>query len=132
MIEASAAPPRRLTALLLLMVLLCAFSFGALVRVALADHFHVTCVPHGFVHGNANNDESFYARVDAGCGSTLRICDLYTSGSYLGGQVVTGTTATCSSWSIEFGHFTECASTAHVESRGVFSRHVHKAHNWCG
>jgi len=132
MIGASDAPQRRLTAPLLLMVLVCAFSFGAIVRVALADHFHTTCVPHGFVHGNSLSDESFYARVDAGCGSTLRKCELYTSGSFIGGVTVTGTTATCSAWSIDFGHFTECASTAHVRSDGVFSEHVHKASNWCG
>jgi hypothetical protein len=133
MIGTSDAPPRRLTAPLLLMVLVCAFSFGALVRVATADHFHVTCVAHGFVHGNSVNDDSFFARVDAGCGSTLRTCDLYSSGSWIGGQTVTGMTATCTAWSIDFGNgFTECASTAHVESVGVFSNHVHKAHNWCG
>lgn len=131
MIGPSDAPPRRLTAPLLLLVLLCAFSFGALARVAFADHYHTTCVLHGFIHGNSLTDGSFYARADPGCGSTLRTCDLYTSGSFIGGQTVTGTTATCSAWSIEFGHFTECASTAHVESVGVFSRHHHKPTNWC-
>jgi hypothetical protein len=133
MIGSSNAPPHRLTAPLLLMVLVCAFSFGALVRVTFADHFHVTCVAHGFVHGNTLTDGSFFARVDPGCGSTLRTCDLYTSGTFIGGQVVTGTTATCTAWSADYGsNFTECASTAHVESVGVFSNHVHKAHNWCG
>jgi hypothetical protein len=128
----SRASPRRLTTPLLLLVLVCSFSFGAIVRVAFAEHFHTTCVAHGFVHGESLTDESFFARVDPGCGSTLRTCDLYTSGSFIGGQTVTGTTATCTAWSINFGHFTECASTAHVASSGVFSRHVHKAHNWCG
>jgi len=130
---ASHASPRRLTTPLLLLVLLCAFSFGALVRVALADHYHVACVAHGFVHGNYLTDGSFYGRVEPGCGSTLRTCDLYTSGSWIGGVTVTGTTATCTAWSIDFGRsFTECASTTHVESSGVFSKHVHKASNWCG
>jgi hypothetical protein len=128
----SHACPRRLTPPLLLLVLLCAFSFGALVRVAFADHYHVACVGHGFVHGNSLTDGSFFARVDAGCGSTLRTCDLYTSGSWDGGQTVTGMTATCTAWSIEFGSFSECASTAHVASSDVFADHVHKAHNWCG
>jgi hypothetical protein len=132
MTRAPEASPRRLTAPLLLLVFLCAFSFGAIVRVALADHWHTTCVPHGFVHGNSLTDGSFYARVDPGCGSTLRTCDLYTSGSFIGGVTVTGTTATCGAWSTDFGRFTECASTAHVRSSGVFSQHVHKASNWCG
>jgi hypothetical protein len=129
---ASNASPRRLTTPLLLLAFLCAFSFGAIVRVAVADHFHVTCVAHGFEQGVSNSDGSFSARVDAGCGSTLRTCDLYSSGSWIGGVTVSGTTATCNAWSIEFGHYTECASTAHVWSSGVFSEHVHKAHNWCG
>jgi hypothetical protein len=132
MTGASPAAPRRLTTPLLLLVLVCSFSFGALVRVAFADHYHVNCVGHGFSHGENNDDESFFARVDAGCGSTLRTCKLYTSGSFIGSQTVTGTTAMCIAWSIDFGHFTECASTAHVESSGVFSDHMHKAHNWCG
>jgi len=132
MIGGSDAHARRLTVPLLLLVLFCAFSFGALVRVAFADHFHVTCVPHGFVHGDSLTDGSFFSRVDPGCGSTVRRCDLYTSGSYLGGQIVTGTTATCMAWSVDYGHVSECASTAHVESVGVFSRHHHKPENWCG
>jgi len=128
----SGASARRLTTPLLLLVLVCSFSFAAIARVAFADHFHISCVPHGFVHGNSTTDESFYARVDAGCGSTVRTCKLYTSGALIGAQTVTGSTATCLVWSIDFGHFTECASTAHVASSGVFAEHVHKAHNWCG
>lgn len=124
---------RRLTTPLLLLALVCCFSFGALVRIAFADSYHTTCVGHGFVHGNYLTDGSFFGRVDAGCGSTLRTCDLYTWGSWDGGQTVTGTTSTCTAWSIDFGSdFTECASTTHVESSGVFSNHVHKASNWCG
>jgi len=124
---------RRLTTPLLLLVLVCCFSFGAVVRAALAaDNFHTTCVPHGFVHGNSFSDGSFFARVDPGCGSTLRRCDLYTWGSFVGGQTVTGSSATCNAWSSDFGTFTECASTAHLANSGVFSDHVHKAANWCG
>jgi hypothetical protein len=114
------------------MVLVCAFSFGAIVQVARADHYHVNCVPHGFVHGANTNDGLFYAQVEAGCGSTSRSCDLYTSGSWDGGITVDGTSATCTAQSTSYGSFSECHSTAHVESVGVFSSHVHKAHNWCG
>ncbi|MEA2223516.1 MAG: hypothetical protein QOH83_1892 [Solirubrobacteraceae bacterium] len=132
MIGAEHASPRRLTTPLLLLVLLCAFSFGAIVRIAFAVSYHTTCVGHGFVHGNSLTDGSFYGRVEPGCGSTLRTCNLYSSGSFIGGQVVTGSTATCTAWSRDFGDFTECASTTHVESSGVFSDHVHLASNWCG
>ena len=121
----------RRTMPLLVLALVCAFSFGAIVRVAVAGHYHVACVGHGFVHGNYTTDGSFYGRVEAGCGSTLRNCHLYTYGSYIGGQTVTGSSAMCNAWSHSFGSYTECASTTHVDSRGVFSSHVHKAHNWC-
>jgi hypothetical protein len=132
MTGAEHASPRRLTTPLLLLVLVCCFSFGALVRIAFAVSYHTTCVGHGFVHGNSLTDGSFYGRVEPGCGSTLRTCKLYTSGSFDGGQVVTGTTATCTAWSRDYGSFTECASTTHVESSGVFSDHTHLATNWCG
>lgn len=115
---------------LLVLALVCSFSFGAIVRIAAAD-YHVTCVGHGFVHGGSLNDGSFFGRVDPGCGSTLRNCYLYNYGSYFGGQTVTGSTATCNVWSRSFGNYVECASTTHVDSRGVFSLHVHKASNWC-
>jgi hypothetical protein len=122
---------RRFTRPLLLLALVCSFSFGAIVRAAFADHYHVACVGHGFVHGSHATDGSFHGRVDAGCGSTVRNCHLYTRGSYIGGQTVTGTSATCNAWSWNFGNHSECASTAHVDSRAVFGSHVHTAHNRC-
>jgi hypothetical protein len=39
----------RLSFGLVLLALLCAFSFGAIVKVATADSYHVTCVAHGIV-----------------------------------------------------------------------------------
>lgn len=127
----SSRPAARRRTPLIVLALICSFSFGAIARVAVADHYHTNCVGHGFVHGNYLTDGSFYGRVEPGCGSSLRNCHLYTWGSYIGGQTVTGTTAMCNAWSWSFGSFTECASTAHVDSRYVFSGHVHKAHNWC-
>lgn len=131
----SSAPSLRETTLsprFLLVILITGFLWGAVVKVALADHYHVACVGHGFVHGDSTTDGSFFARVEAGCGSTLRECSLYTYGSFIGGSSVSGTTATCNLWSRSLGTYSECASTAHVYSSGVFSNHVHKAHNWCG
>jgi hypothetical protein len=124
---------RRLTTPLLLLVVLCAFSFGAIVRIAIADvSFHTTCVGHGFVHGDELSDGSFFARVDPGCSSTFRTCDLYTYGFFDGGQAVSGTNSYCNAWSRNFGEVSECASTAHVYDAGVFASHIHKASNWCG
>jgi len=115
-----------------LLLALAGFAWGAMVKVALAQHYHVNCVGHGLVHGSSTTDGSFFARVEAGCGSTSRRCELYTHGSFDGGETVSGTTTTCNAWSRSFGDFTECASTAHVYSAGVFADHVHLAHNWCG
>lgn len=128
---ASSARGSRLTKPLLVLALLSAFCFAAIVRVALAD-YHVACVGHGFVNGSSTSDGSFFGRIEAGCGSTLRRCELYTYGSFDGSQTVTGTTAQCNAWSWDFGNYTECASTTHVYNQGVFSNHVHKSNNWCG
>lgn len=117
---------------MLLLAVACAFSFGAIAQIARADHYHVNCVGHGFVHGSNPNDRLFYAETDAGCGSTSRSCYLYTNGSLDGGFTVGGTTATCIAQSTSFGSYSECNSTAHVAAYGVFADHVHKAHNWCG
>lgn len=122
----------RLTKPLLVLVLVCAFCFGAIVRIAIAYDYHTTCVGHGFVHGASQTDGSFFGRIEAGCGSTERDCDLYTFGSFIGGALVGGTTATCNAWSRDYGTYTECGSTTHVNNPGVFSDHVHKASNWCG
>jgi hypothetical protein len=132
MTSAAEAAQRTLTTPLVVLTLVCSFSVGAIVRVALADDYHVTCVGHGFVHGVSQTDNSFFGRVQAGCSSTLRSCNLYTYGSLIGGQTVTGVSALCSAWSFDYGTFAECASTTHVSDQGVFSEHVHKASNWCG
>ena len=113
------------------MLLACSFSFGAIVTVAFADHYHTTCVPHGFVHGDDTNDGSFFARVETGCGGATRRCGLYTYGGFDGDQTVGGTSL-CNAWSRTFGaSYSECASTSHTWFSGVFADHVHKAHNYC-
>jgi hypothetical protein len=121
---------RQLTPALLLMTLVCAFSFGAIVRLAFADDYHVACVGHGHLQGASQTDGSFFARVEAGCGSGTRDCDLFVWGGYIGGLSVGN--ATCTAWSRDFGDFTECASTAHLRFLPYFNEHVHKASNWCG
>jgi hypothetical protein len=57
-----------------------AFAFGAAARVALADHYHVYCnaggaAGHGFVHGNSTTDNVWHARIELGCGRTLKHCE---------------------------------------------------------
>ncbi|MCW2993924.1 MAG: hypothetical protein JWQ18_1419 [Conexibacter sp.] len=115
---------------IVLLALLCAFSFGAIVKVALADSYHVTCVAHGFVGGDSPTDGSFFARIDNGCGSTYRTCSIYSYNTYRGGQTAYGA-AICNAWSEDFGGYTECAGSVHVYDQGVFSDHTHTAPNWC-
>ena len=62
---------------IVLLALLCAFSFGAIVKVALADSYHTTCVGHGFVAGGSQTDGSFFARVEPGCSANYRTCAIY-------------------------------------------------------
>jgi hypothetical protein len=127
-----AATRSRFTRPLLLLLVLCAFSFGAIVRMAFADSYHVTCVGHGFDAGASQTDGSFFARVETGCGSTYRHCALYTSGNWDGEQDTYDAGTTCNAWSRSFGAYSECASSAHVSDQGVFSEHTHVAPNWCG
>jgi hypothetical protein len=117
---------------LILLALLGALSFGAIVKTAFAVSYHTTCVGHGVDQGGSLTDGSFFSRVAAGCGSSNRICDLYVYGGFVGGSAVAGTTATCSAWSRNYGDYTECAGSAHVDDPGVFSRHAHNVDNWCG
>jgi hypothetical protein len=122
--------PARLSRLLLLMAVV-GFAWGAAVTLATAGHYHVACVAHGFVHGDSTTDGSFFSRVEPGCGSTLRRCELYTYGSFIGSETASGTTTTCNLWSRSFGNYTECASKSHNYSAGVFASHAHLAHNYC-
>jgi hypothetical protein len=111
----------------LLLALLCAVSFGAIVRVALAgDNNHVACVEHGFYSGSSNSDGSFFSRVYAGCGSTDRYCAIINSvGTVLGANESYNTSGTCNTWSNDFGNFYECTAGARVNDPGVFSQHDH-------
>jgi hypothetical protein len=113
------------------LALLCAFSFGAIVTIARADSYHVTCVGHGFVEGGSQTDGSFFSRVETGCSSTYYFCAVKVSGSTVGGQEAYGTT-TCNAWSRDYGDYTECHGSADVYDQGVFSEHIHTAPNWCG
>jgi hypothetical protein len=58
-------PPRRLPVGILVLVLASAFSFGAIVRAAMAVHFHTTAcgTGHGMVHGTSATDGKFHARI---------------------------------------------------------------------
>lgn len=116
---------------MILVALIAAFSFGAMVTVAFAVSYHTTCVGHGFVEGSSQTDGSFFSRVETGCGSTYRRCEIYTDHIYRGAQITGDTGTTCNAWSRDFGTLTECASTARTYNAGVYSEHSHTAPNWC-
>ena len=121
----------RLTMPLVAMAAACTFSFGAIVEVALADDYHVTCTGHGFVNGASTTDGSFFSRVDTGCGPNSRLCDIYVGGVFKGGLTVQST-STCNAWSRSYGDYQECNATSHTELQPYFSNHTHKSSNWCG
>lgn len=115
--------------MMLALILVCSFSFGAIVKLAFADDYHVNCVGHGFLHGASQTDGSFFSRVERGCGSGTRRCDIFVWGYYVGGLAVGY--ATCNAWSRDWGDYTECAATSHATFHPYFQEHVHKASNWC-
>jgi hypothetical protein len=96
---------------------------------AFSNHFHATCVGHGFVHGESTTDNSFHSRVNDGCGNPGRkSCRLVTAyGTVFKEEfIAAGVAATCNVWSnYEYGEF---ASTARVDFNNVFSLHDHHAH----
>jgi hypothetical protein len=110
----------------LLLALLCAVSFGAIVRVALAgDNYHVTCVEHGFYGGSDTTDGSYFARVNAGCSSTYRYCGIMAGAYEVGSDELYTSTGTCNSWSRTYGDYTECVGGANLNDPGSFSQHYH-------
>jgi hypothetical protein len=115
----------------LLLALLCAASFGAIVRVAVAgDNFHApTCgIGHGFVSGSSATDGSFFSRMEPGCNSTERYCGVLAFGGEVGYVTTYGTTGTCNAWSRTWGNFDECTSGARVASYpGIISMHDHNS-----
>lgn len=129
--RAAAAAIDRMTIGLIVLTMTCAFSFGAIVTAALADDAHVTCVAHGLYNGASTSDGSFFARVETGCGNGTRHCDIYVSDVFKGG-ISTAGAGTCSSWSRDYGNYTECAGSAHVDYSGVFARHAHNSPGYCG
>jgi hypothetical protein len=122
----------RLTVPLLVLLLACSFSFGAIIKTALAVSYHVTCVGHGFVEGSSQTDGSWFSRVEQGCGSTYRYCEVDQGSTALGSEEAYGTTGgTCNAWSRTFANFSECQGAAWTSNPGVFSYHGHNAPNWC-
>lgn len=126
-------PGHRLRPAAVVALLLAAATWGAIAQTAIGDHYHSSCVGHGFVHGSSTTDGSMHSRVESdgvsgGCGDARRYCDLYTNGAYRGGSSAIDPSS-CNFW---VGSGTECASTAHVDFDGVFASHIHFAHNWCG
>jgi hypothetical protein len=98
---------------------------------ALANHYHTTCVNHGFVHGSSTTDNAFHSRIEAGCGNPgLKRCRFtFIDGGGLQpqyDQVPAGVNVTCNLFSNN--QWGESASLAEVLFEGVFSAHSHGSH----
>ena len=89
--------------------------------LAFADDYHTTCVGHGFVHGAQPDGRLVLrSRGDRAAARATRSCDLYVSGNYIGGLSVGN--ATCNAWSRDYGNYTECHATAHLDVRALVQR----------
>ena len=116
----------------LLLALLCACSFGAIVRVAAGyDDAHVACVEHGFYGGGSTTDNSFFARIYDGCSTSYKRCAIMSYGQERGyAELLNG--GLCNAWSQTWGNYTECAGQAKVYAPAAFSSHNHSFSPYCG
>lgn len=105
---------------------------------AKADHWHDYCNAggstwHGLVHGGSTTDNAWQARIELGCGATLKHCE--------GGSVGAGSKgysqsieSTCqklvygTSW---ISYDQECWGWSYVSQTGRINPHYHYAHNRC-
>ena len=116
----------------LLLALLCAASFGAIVRVAVGyDDAHVACVEHGFYGGGSSTDNSFYARIYDGCSTAYKRCAVMSFGVERG-YVEVSNGGLCNAASVTWGSYTECAGAAKVYAPAAFSQHNHSYSPYCG
>jgi len=96
---------------------------------AQAVEYHTTCVGHGWVAGASPSDGSAFSRIETGCGTTTRSCDLYNWGTFKGGQATS--TTTCNAWLPDYCACTECASYAKLTFSAAFSQHNHTPDGYC-
>lgn len=105
---------------LIVLALLAAFSFSAIVTTALANHFHtVNGIGHGFVHGGSTTDGSFFSRIDAHTPSNGFWADCTVYGN--GGLTTISSESqaydvTCNAWSGGTGLWNESQGVALVHS----------------
>jgi len=110
----------------LVLVALAAFSFGAIVQVASAGHYHVNCNSHGFVHGGSNYDSAYHSRVEGLPCRDPSSCDV----GQFGRRIKYGTSqqpgVTCDTFLTGYGP--ECDGNAWTELFTRFGYHRHDAH----
>lgn len=121
-----------------LLAVCAAFAFGAIVKVASADHFHSNCVGHGFVHGSDLTDGHFHSRVDPiACGDGSVRCSLYVFSSEIKTVYAGGSGVSCNLYVKDYGNYgPECAGKSfnhyiRYSGGGQFDGHTHNAHNNC-
>lgn len=94
-----------------------------------AVEYHTTCVGHGWVAGSSPSDGSAFSRIETGCGTTTRTCDLYNWGTFKGGMSTS--TTLCNVWLPDYCACTECASYAKLTFPAAFSQHNHTPDGYC-
>ncbi len=122
----------------MLVVLCVALLFGAVVRVALADHWHAWCSSggsayHGLVHGGSSSDNTWRSQIENSCGNYTKYCEVGSVGAGSMGYAVE-TYNTCDRRG-DGGYTpaknTECWGWSYVDYANRFSGHYHYAHNRC-
>lgn len=118
----------------MLLALFAAFSFGAIVQVAVAKHWHFyNGVDHGIVHGQATGDGSFFGRTISNWMNQYVYCGV---GDYDRGLYASGWTygpSTCSLWSWHVTDYVnECRGLSWNAVSNFVNQHYHEAHNYDG
>lgn len=116
--------------------MIAAFSFAAIVKVAIAGHYHEYFnVRHGFVHGSSTTDGSFHGRTDNyGGWPEYNYCAVGDTSRGLYADEWTYGTDLCNIWSgVYSGSKDEClGASANEVTGGILSYHNHYSHYYTG
>ena len=88
---------------------------------------------HGFVHGASTVDNVWHARVEQGCGNTLKYCEVGSAGPGSKGysQSIASTCDRLGYGSTYLFKDRECWGWAFLYQEGRINAHYHYAHSRC-
>lgn len=134
---ASVNQPSRIRWWLLIVALFAAFAFGAMVKVALADHYHsFNMIGHGVIHGDSTTDGYFFTETDSPWLGTagdpnLNYCLIGDAryGNYA--DLYTANSDRCRIWSARVAdRVDECYAYTQNAVENKLQAHTHLAHNY--